>query len=187
MDDGSDDLESESLHKIGVFLVNHCTNLGQGASLGTGWKISRLLNAECLITMDGDGQHDPKEIAKFVKKINSGYDVVLGVRKFDERMPLFNRIANLCAKHLISLIYGINVNDSQSGFRAYSKKAVNEINIESSGYEFNSMVIGEIVNKKLKFAEIEIKTIYNQHSVTKDKKQSLNNGLATLFKLIFSI
>lgn len=187
IDDGSTDKESKSLGKKGVYYARHCTNLGQGASLGTGWKIASLLGAKCLIAMDGDGQHDPGEINKFINKINRGYDVVLGRRKFDGEVPLFNRIATEIAKYLMWAVYGIWVNDSQSGFRAYSKKAIDDIAVEASGYEFNSKVIAETVRKKLKYTEVGIKTIYNNHSLKKDKRQSLYNGLATFFKLVFSI
>lgn len=187
VDDGSKDNTLDLLKRKKIILVKHCANLGQGGALGTGFELAKKNHANCLVTLDGDGQHDPREIRRFMEIINKGYDVVLGRREFGKNMPLFNRFANLIADGLMNVLYGVRVHDSQCGFRSYSGRAIDLIKVDSSGYEFNSRVVGEIGRHKLRYKEIRIKTIYTTHSTAKIKKQDMINGVNTLFKLIFSV
>jgi glycosyltransferase involved in cell wall biosynthesis len=188
VDDGSaDETFLAAKNHEGVVALRHSINRGKGASIKTGIEAAKMLGADIVVTMDGDGQHNPNDISKMISLVNSGYDVILGSRLKDPRgMPgykiVHNRIANWCTW----IIYGLKVTDSQSGFRAYSKKAINTIETRTDRYEYDSEVIREICRHKLKFTEIPIEVRYTAYSMGKKNKQSLKNGIKTLIKMIIS-
>lgn len=124
VDDGSTDKTSLEAQKENVFVLRHILNRGKGAAVKTGLEFAKKKNAGVVVTIDGDGQNNPKEIKKLVNEIEKGYEIVMGSRFANKKnkIPAFNKIANIFANFLIFLLYGIMVSDSQSGFRAYSRK-----------------------------------------------------------------
>ncbi len=188
VDDGScDNTHKEASSSDGVIAIKHFLNRGKGAAAKTGIEAAKLLNADVVITIDGDGQHNPSDIKKMLDMIEQGYDVVLGSRlKNPEGMPkykiLHNHIGNLC----VWAIYGLWVTDSQSGFRAYSRKAINAIETRTDRYEYDSEVIREIYRNKLKFIEVPIEVRYTDYSMSKVHKMNLKNGVKTLIKMMIS-
>jgi glycosyltransferase involved in cell wall biosynthesis len=188
VDDGSVDKTKEVAKKKGAIVLRHILNRGKGAAAKTGLEYAKFQKADIVVTVDGDGQHNPKDIEKMIEKINDGYKVVLGSRFLNKKnkMPLFNRLANFFANVLIFLVYEFWTTDSQSGFRAYSKKALDLIDTSSDRYEFDSEVIREIAWHKLKVTEIPIDVFYTPYSLSKKQKQNFINGIKTLIKIINS-
>lgn len=188
VDDGSFDntyLEAKK-NKI-VISLRHSINRGKGAAVKTGIEAAKILDADIAITMDGDGQHNPKDIEEMIAKINNGFDVVLGTRlKNPKGMPKWKIIANHFGNFCTWAIYGLWVTDSQSGFRAYSKKALDLIETKTDRYEYDSEVIREIAHNKLKYVEIPIEVRYTKYSMNKKVKMNLKTGLKTLIKMIIS-
>ena len=84
------------------------------------------------------------------------------------------------------MIYGLWVTDSQSGFRAYSKKAIKLINTQTDRYEYDSEVIREIKRHDLKYIEVPIEVRYTDYSMNKVNKQGIKNGIKTLIKMLIS-
>jgi len=101
-------------------------------------------------------------------------------------MPSYKILANYLGNFFTWLIYGLWVSDSQSGFRAYSKKAIYLIDTKTDRYEYDSEIIKEIKRNKLKFVEVPIEVHYTEYSMNKKHKQNLKNGLKTLIKMIIS-
>lgn len=159
VDDGSKDNTFLEASKETTAL-KHILNLGKGAALKTGIKYAIELGAENIIVIDADGQHDPVEIPKFLNALKSN-DVVLGVRKFDKNMPAVLRFGNSFIDYTIKLLYGIKVNDTQCGYRAFTKAAYEKIMWQSSDYTMESETIANIGRHGLKFKEIPIQTIYS--------------------------
>ena len=188
VDDGSTDKTFEKAKKEGAIVLRHIINRGKGAAVKTGLEYAKLKNAAIVVTVDADGQHNPKDIKKLVKKVKEGYDVVLGSRFLNKKnkLPLFNRLANFFANILVFLLYGIYVSDSQSGFRAYGERALKYINTSSDQYEFDSEVIREVFYHNLKFAETPIDVFYTSYSLSKKHKQNWYNGVKTLINLILN-
>jgi len=188
VDDGSEDKTADVAKKEGAKVLRHILNRGKGAAAKTGLEYAKFKKADIVITFDGDGQHNPKDIKKLIEKIHQGYEVVLGSRFLNKKnkMPLFNRLANFFANVLFFLVYEFWTSDSQSGFRAYSKKALNLIDTSSDRYEFDSEVIREIAHHKLKVTEVPIDVFYTPYSLSKKQKQNLINGIKTLIKIINS-
>lgn len=188
IDDGSTDETFENAsEKPGVVALKHFLNRGKGAAVKTGIEAAKILGAEIVATMDGDGQHNPQDIRKMIKLIESGYDVILGTRlKNPQGMPGYKIAANHIGNFFTWAVYGLWVTDSQSGFRVYSKKALDLIDTRTDRYEYDSEVIREISRHKLKYAEVPIEVRYTEYSMNKLQKQNLKNGLKTLIKMMIS-
>lgn len=188
VDDGSSDetFKQASTHND-VTVLKHFLNRGKGAAVKTGIEAAKILGADIVVTIDADGQHNPADIKEMIDMVNDGFDVVLGSRlKNPKGMPFYkvchNHIGNLC----VWALYGLWVTDSQSGFRAYSKKAIDAIETKTDRYEYDSEVIREIYRNKLKFVEIPIEVRYTEYSMSKKHKMNLKNGFKTLLKMMIS-
>src|SRR3990172_1675527 len=190
VDDGSPDDTFKKASEIqGIIALRHKINRGKGAATKTGIEAAKLLGAEIIVTMDGDGQHDPEDISRLIAPIKSGdCDVVLGTRlKNPAGMPwhkiLQNKVGNLITWYL----FGLWVTDSQSGFRAYSKHAAEMMNTKGDRYEYDSEVILEIYTHDLKFTEVPIKVRYTQYSMGKLHKQGFANGIKTFYRMVWKL
>lgn len=188
VDDGSTDNTLQKAKEEKVFALRHVINRGKGAAVKTGLEFAKTKDADIVVTIDGDGQNNPKEIKKMVKKIEEGFEVVMGTRfkKKKNKIPTFNKLANRFANIFIFIVYGIMVSDSQSGFRAYGKKALKLLDLKMDRYEFDSEVIREIARNKLKYTEIPIDVFYTEYSKSKKQKQNLVNGIKTMIRIILS-
>lgn len=190
VDDGSaDDTFSKAQEILGNNVFRHRLNRGKGAATKTSIEAAKILGADIIVTLDGDGQHDPSDIKKLTEPIEfDNFDVVLGTRLLNpEGMPKHKILANKIGNFFTWYLYGLWVTDSQSGFRAYSRHAVEVINTKSDRYEYDSEVIREIKKYRLKYIEVPITVRYTEYSMSKVQKQSFLNGLKTLYKMIWSI
>ncbi len=191
VDDGSSDDTFSIISNIpGVTALRHKINRGKGAATKTGIEAAKLLGADIIVTMDGDGQHDPEDIEKLIKPIAGGEcDVALGSRlKSDiKKMPWHKIIANWTGNLLTWYLFGLWVSDSQSGFRAYSRGAAEKINTRADRYDYESEVIREIYVYKLKHKEVPISVRYTDYSMGKFHKQSFTNGIKTVYKMMWKI
>lgn len=188
IDDGSVDDTSVIALNNGVLLVKHILNRGLGASLKTAFELAKKKQVDILITLDADGQHNPGDIRELIGPIiKKQADVVIGSRllKGYESMPVSRRFINLLANGVTCLMSGIWSTDSQSGFRAFSKKAINRIELITQGMEVSSEIFREIKNNDLVYKEIPIKPIYTKYSL--DKGQRLLNAPNVLYKLLIRI
>lgn len=188
VDDGSNDNTFEEASKNGAIALRLKINRGKGAAIKTAIEGAKEFDADVVVTMDGDGQHNPLDIEKMVHLLGKGYDVVLGSRLMNTKgMPSRKILANRVGNFITWYIYGLWVTDSQSGFRAYSKKALELIDTRSDRYEYDSEIIREIHRNKLKYIEIPIEVRYTEYSMGKVEKQSFLNGLKTVYRMIWNI
>jgi len=187
VDDGSVDKSFEAAQAKGVVTVRHKINRGKGAAVKTGIEVAKRLNADVVVTLDGDGQHDPKDVARLIDPIVQGSsDVVLGSRLLNrEGMPALKILANITGNFFTLIFYGILVTDSQSGFRAFSKYAVSVIDTRADKYEYDSKVIREIKNNRLRFTEVPVQVRYTKYSMGKKHKQGFFIGVQTLARMIW--
>jgi len=190
VDDGSTDNTYNIVNRIfkekkkGT-LCKHLLNRGLGGALKTGIESALIEDPDVIVTFDADGQHNPQDILNVSKPImNDEADVVVGKRNFEE-MPYSKKIGNLIMNTITLIFYGIKVNDSQSGLRAFNRKAAETIIINARDYGVSSEIVGEVKRHNLRFKEIPIKTIYTEYSMTKGTNTS--EGLKILVKLIFNI
>jgi glycosyltransferase involved in cell wall biosynthesis len=183
VDDGSRDGTADIARAEGAHVVRHMVNRGLGGALGTGLEAARRRGADILITCDADGQHAPEDIIQVVDPILKGKaDAVIGSRMVNSRgMPMTRRLANRMANLITYVLYGIKTTDSQSGLRAFSRTALERIRITTNTYEVSSEICGEIGRHGLRFAEVPIRAIYTDYSLSKG--QGVGVGLKTLLRL----
>ncbi len=190
VDDGSNDdtykiVESIIKEKKHGLLCRHILNRGLGAALRTGIEAALMEDPDVIVTFDADGQHDPQDILNVSRPIVNGEaDVVIGERNFKE-MPSSKKFGNEVMNIITMMFYGIKVKDSQSGLRAFNKKAAETIIINARDYSVSSEIIGEVKRHELKLKEVPIKTIYTDYSMTKGTNTS--EGLKILARLIMNI
>lgn len=192
VDDGSRDNTSEVAKKSGAIVLRHIINRGKGAATQTGLDAAKLLDADYVVTIDADGQHNPKEIKSLLKILQSqAVDVVLGSRLMSaNKIPFSRKIANIIGNVLTYIFYGIYVSDSQSGFRGYNKKALSLIKTTFDRYEFESEVLHQMHIHKLSYTEVPITVRYSDYSMNKWKSikdvpsQTFMNGFRMLFRMI---
>lgn len=188
VNDGSTDNTVAQAKKEKVKIISHPINRGLGGALGTGLAYAKKIKAKLVVTFDSDGQHDPKDIVKIIQPIISGEaDVVIGSRTIAgiKQIPLDRRVLIGASNILTTLLFSTKTTDSQSGFRAFSKKAVQKISIITQGMEVSSEFFSEVKQNNLKMAEIPIKVIYNQYS--RDKGQSNTNAFSVIAKLFLRL
>lgn len=185
VDDGSSDKTGEAAEKYCDYLLTHIRNCGLGAALATGIEFARRQGYQTCITFDSDGQHDVKDIQKALTRLQEGYDVVIGSRFLGthSRMPKSRRIVLALSNIITLLFFGVRSTDSQSGFRALSKKAIDSIELKSNRMEVSSEFFGEISRLRLNYTEIPIHITYSDYSLSKG--QSNSNSLNVLIKLIY--
>jgi len=179
VDDGSKDNTSKIAEKEGIYVLKHLVNLGKGAAVITGSEFAIKKGADILIYIDGDLQHDPREIPRFLKALED-VDIVFGVREFNKKMPFILRFGNLVISKMIGLLYHIKIKDSQCGYRALTKDAYEKVKWKSDDYSMESEMIANVGKNKLKFKEIVIKTRYND----KYKGTTVLSGIKIIFDLI---
>lgn len=190
VDDGSTDTTFEVAKNInGITTLRHRLNRGKGAATKTAIEAAKLLGADIIVTMDSDGQHNPHDIFRLIEPLQKKQcDVVLGTRLVNpDGMPWHKILANWVGNTLTWCLYGLWVTDSQSGFRAYSRKAMDLINTQSDRYDYESEVIREIRFYHLPFLEVPIEVRYTDYSMGKVERQSFINGLKTLWRMLWRL
>ena len=170
-DDGSSDKTSEIAENAGAYVIRNSQNKGKGYALQSLFKYAKHQNSEIIVTMDGDGQFKPDEIPKLCKPIlHDGQDLVVGYR-FDnnDEMPKYREIGNKMLDRISSLATKLPFKDTQSGFRAYSKNAIQSITFSSKGFGADSEILINAHEKGLKITEEKVTVLYNTGHKTSTK------------------
>ncbi len=160
VDDGSRDKTFEVIQQYKVNAFKHRINLGKGAALKTGTEAAFADGYQAIIMMDSDGQHKVEDLPKFIKALDEGFDVVIGSRNLNLRVPFIRLMGNKCASALISLLFGIYVSDLLCGYRAFTKKAYQKIEWQSTGYGIETEMVVRVGLSHLKYTEVPVETVY---------------------------
>lgn len=179
VDDGSRDRTAEIARSKGVRVVSHPRNMGLGASLRTGLEAARELGAEQAVTFDADGQHDPKAVRKLLEALD-GADFAIGVRQHID-IPLHKRVGNFGLNFITYLFSGV-FTDSQSGSRAFNRRALEKVRIKSDRYEVSSEIIIQAKRHGLRLKEVPVKCFYTSYS--KARGTTIASGLKIFWGLI---
>ena len=188
-DDGSSDMTTEIAQRLGADVVRHKKNSGYGAAVKSLFERARELGAGVLITLDGDGQHDPREISAVLQPISDGVaDIVIGSRFVDENkaheMPLYRRFG---AKLITKLINGSaknGISDAQSGFRAYGKRAIECLSIIETGMGASVEILLEASEHNLRILEVPCSCKYQNGNVATSTKHPVAHGLGVVTSII---
>lgn len=183
VDDGSIDKTPLFAKKHTPNLLIHSVNLGKGAAMKTGAEYAfGHLQAEAVIFMDGDDQHDVEDLHHFYYMLDElGLDgVILGIRSFDNSMPLGRIIGNRIASFLVKILFGKYIPDIPSGFKAMSKSAYNKLIWNSNDYGVELEIACKIAKHNMPYTTIGIKTIY--HDL--DRGMNLMDPIKMIYKII---
>lgn len=163
VDDGSFDRTTVIVKKTGVIVLQNEFNRGKGYSLKRGFQYAIEIGFDAIVTLDGDLQHDPLEIPRFIEYFyRTKADIILGDRTKDfSTMPLDRRFSNKTTSLLISLLTGQRVKDSQTGYRLIKTNILKRIRLISNRYETESELLVKALLQGYKIAHLPIKTIYN--------------------------
>ena len=169
VNDGSKDETANEAKKGGAIVINHILNSGAGSATLTGLAYARQHNYDIAATMDADGQHAPDDVLEGIKSIDQGdADLLIGSRLIDSRgMSKIKVLGNKGLSLFTYLLFGINVTDSQSGLRIFSKRAIDGLQWKSTGYEFCSEMIWRAKQARMSVSEYPIKAIYTDYSRAK--------------------
>jgi len=169
-DDGSTDLTSRIAESLGVTVIKHPKNVGYGSAIRSIFLKAREINAECLVTIDADGQHRVEDVNKVINQISNGEsDIVIGSRFLDEsgkEVPNYRKVGIKVITKLTNATIKKQLTDSQSGFRAYSKKVLNELDLSELGMGISTEILIKASSKNFRISEVPIKIFYNGETST---------------------
>ena len=168
--DGSTDLTSKIAEKMGVVLINHEKNLGYGASIRSIFLKAKEMDGDILVTFDADGQHRIQDIKNVIEPIiNKEADLVIGSRFLDDsekEVPQYRKVGIKVITKITNASIKKQLTDSQSGFRAYSKKVVDELNPSELGMGVSTEILIKASSKNFKIVEVPIKILYEGETST---------------------
>lgn len=173
IDDGSKDDTVKIAQKSGATVVSHILNFGAGGATATGLSYAQQNGFDIAATMDADGQHAPKDVLKGIDEIvKREHDLLIGSRLINsEGMSRVKVLGNKGLSLITYVLFGINSTDSQSGLRIYSRRALEQLQWKTNGYEFCSEMLWRAKQLGLKISEYPIKAIYTDYS----KRKGQNN------------
>ena len=164
-DDGSDDSTGKIARELGVFVIRHEKNLGYGAAIRSIFLQARELKSEYLITLDSDGQHRIEDIQTVLEPIKNGQaDLVIGSRFLDndvKNVPAYRKVGIKILTKLANTSLKQKITDSQSGFRGYSKRVIQEITPSESGMGVSNEILIKVSKKGFKITEVPIVILYD--------------------------
>lgn len=160
VDDGSTDSTASVAKQAGAEVVSHRVNQGKGVALRTGFRWALDHGAAGVVTLDADGQHEPNEIPTLVAAWRAtGADLVIGRRDFS-KMPFPRGQSNALGSWMLSRVLAQPIFDNQCGFRLYSKRLLETVDLRTQGFELEVEVIVETVAAGLDLAWVDVETIY---------------------------
>ncbi len=166
VDDGSSDASASVARDCGAVVHLHRINQGYGGALKTLFHLARERNATALVLLDSDGQHDPADIPKLLEPIlRDDADVVIGSRFLEgvqsDEMPTYRRLGIKVITAASNLSSDLHVSDTQSGFRAFGRRALDRLRFDSDGMELSLEILEDAKEKDLRLVEVPIVVRYD--------------------------
>lgn len=184
IDDGSTDHTAEIAESAGAEVIKLPENMGKGSAIKTGFLAVK--DAEIIVTIDGDGQHSPQEIPKLIKPITDGKaDMVNGSRYLGRKKngtPSYRRFGQTVLDKATNFNTGLNITDSQSGFRAFAAYTLPVFHFKQKGFSIESEMLMDAAASGTRIMEVEIGVKYDQENM--HKKNPVSHGLGVLVKLL---
>ncbi len=210
IDDGSTDNTPEVAQAAGAEVIKHKARQGAGAATKSGFEASKANDADVVVTLDGDGQHNPDEIPQLLAPILKGEaDLVIGSRFLQLKQPTVNSQQSMTNDSdsqlstidhrpstnvpryrkfgidVITWLYNLGskekVSDSQSCFRAHSRRLLEAVNITEKGFGFSVQVLIQARKKGLVIAEVPISCVYHSQG---SSLNPVTHGLGVAFTVI---
>jgi len=190
IDDGSFDRTAELAEQAGAIVIRHAMNMGYGAAIKSGFRIALKERVDITVTLDADMQHNPEDIPSLLAPIVDGNaEIVIGSRivENNNEMPAYRRAGVRLITKLVQY-NGVPVKDAQSGFRAYSLKALRTIlpTLTDSGYGLITESLAEASRYKLRIVEVPVVIRYDT-GVPTSKKHPLSQGAGVVYSIVYYV
>jgi glycosyltransferase involved in cell wall biosynthesis len=170
VDDCSSDSTVDVAKNYGVTVVQHKTNQGYGAAIMSAFRFAKRSGADILVTLDGDGQHDPEEIPLLLESMKeTKADIIVGSRftcSNTGEMPFYRKLGIKFVGFATNSIINAKIDDTQCGFRAYSKNAISQIELTESGMGASLEILFLADRYGLEMREVGISCQYFEGSST---------------------
>jgi glycosyltransferase involved in cell wall biosynthesis len=185
-DDGSTDMTANIAKELGATVVKHERRMGYGAAIRTLFREARKLDVDIIVTLDADGQHNPSEIKSLLAPIETDKaDIVIGSRFIKgaySDMPLYRRMGIKLINRLSGKAKKGNFSDSQSGFRAYGRKAIESLGLSENGMGVSTEILIKAEEQGLRVVEVPVQVRYE--GLETSTYNPLRHGLSVLFAII---
>ena len=169
-DDHSTDNTNKIVKSLGVDVVTHSKNMGYGSAIKSIFAKAKEIDSDVLVTMDADGQHRIEDLKKILEPILSGtVDICIGSRFLEknvENVPSYRKVGIKVLTKLTNVSLKEAITDSQSGFRAYAKKAISEIIPTDSGMAISNEILLKASSLNLRIGEVPIVVLYDGDTST---------------------
>jgi len=188
-DDGSQDLTAEIAQKLGAIVIKHKKNMGYGAAIQTLFEKAKTLNADLLLTLDADGQHDARQIPKLIQPmLENKADIVIGSRFLEKNsgMPRYRRFGiKVLTKMTNSSRQKLKLTDAQCGLRAYNRKAIKSLALKEPGMSISAEIILKAKDLGLVVTEVPVEVHYEGlETSTHDPVKHGLGVIATIIKMV---
>jgi glycosyltransferase involved in cell wall biosynthesis len=186
VDDGSADDTAKIARLAGAGVVQHEKNKGYGAAIQSIMGEAKKRDPDILVILDADAQHNPKEIPNLIKPIvENECDCVIGTRqKQSKKIPFYRRIGQKMILQSVKTLSKSDLTDSECGFRAFSRKAINTLELKQKGMAVSAETVAEAARKNLKIKQVPVSVIYHEDSSTLNP---VAHGLGVLANIISMI
>ena len=166
VDDGSPDGTATAAERAGALVLRHPRNCGKGAAVQTGLKHFFTTDVAWVFLLDGDGQHDPSEVPRFLEAADrSGADLVVGNRMHDlSTMPWVRRVTNRFMSWQIGRLCGQALPDSQCGYRLARRGLIPLLLACSTGFDFETEALLLAARHGCRIEFVPIRTIYRDET-----------------------
>jgi glycosyltransferase involved in cell wall biosynthesis len=185
IDDGSSDRTAEIAAMAGAQVERHQRNQGKAEALNTALRIARERQVEVLVVLDGDGQHQPAEVERVLGPVLNGEaDIVVGSRFLEpteNSIPGIRRLGQRAVTFVTNSSSGMKLTDSQSGFRAFSRTAIDSLQFASRGFGAEVEMQFRARDHRLKLKEIAIEPVY----LDPPKRNVFGHGLQVFNWVLF--
>ena len=184
VDDGSSDDTTAKAREAGATVITHPNNSGAGAATMTGIEAARRMGADIVITLDADGQHDTSDVPSLLQPILENTADIVYANRFGQKnkIPFIRRVFNAIGNIVTLLATGIWMRDSQCGFKVFGPRALADIDLKMSGFEFCTEIVRETAQHRWRWVQIPIKVLYSEYTLAKG--QSFAHGIRTAFKIL---
>jgi len=187
VDDGSTDETQAVAEQFPVHYLRHPVNLGPGAALQTGISYAVAKRADVIVTFDADGQHPASQIPALIAPILAGScEVTLGSRFLNaadlELVPWSKRMVLRIGRIVSGLTAGVWLTDTHNGFRAFSQKAAEQLDLRETGFAYATELLDQLRKKRLSYQEVPSTIRYSEYS--RQKGQKISNSFNIVWDLI---
>ncbi len=185
VDDGSTDQTANIARLAGATVIQHKHNQGYGATIKTLLAEAKKRDIGILVLLDGDAQHNPDEIPELIEPISEGFDLVIGSREQQKNdIPGYRRIGQKVIARFSGILSGNNLSDSESGFRVFSRKAIDLLELKENGMAISAETISRATEQGLKITERPISVRYTEDGSTLNP---VVHGLGVMGRIIVMI